>query len=60
MGEIDRKKLAMLDSLCVFGGICFAHPLPELPTKYNIKKIDSKGNIWGPLYTFKDEDLDGG
>ena len=60
MGKISKKKLAMTDSFRIFGVICFPHPLPEKPTKQNIKETDSKGNILGPIYTPKDEGLDGG
>ena len=60
MGVIVEKKLAMMESFRIFGGVFFAHPLPELPTKHNIKETASKGNIWGPFYTPKGEVSGGG
>ena len=33
----------------------FAHPLPEILTKNNIKETFSKGNIWGQFYTTRGE-----
>ena len=59
MGEIHYQKMATAESFCVFGGI-FAHPLPEILTKQNIKEIASKGNIWGTFYITKCEGSDGG
>ena len=60
MGKISKKKILMTDSFRIFGVICFPHPLPEKPTKQNIKETYSRGNIWGPFYTPKGEGLDGG
>ena len=59
MGDIYKQKLATADSFHVFGGSCFAHTLPEIPTKRNIKETSSKGNIWGPFYIPKCEVLGG-
>ena len=60
MGNISEKKLAIMDSLLIFGGSFFAHPSPEIMTKYNIKETSSKGNIWGPFYIPRGEGLGGG
>ena len=60
MGEFAEKKLAKTDSFHILGCSFFAHPLPELLTKQNIKKTYSRGNIWGPFYTPKDEASGGG
>ena len=57
MGEIAEQKMAMTDSFHIFGGICFAHPLPEILTKHNIKETANKCNIWGQFYTPKGEGL---
>ena len=35
----------------------FFPPLIEIFTKHNIKKTESTGNIWGPFYMSKCEDL---
>ena len=60
MGEIDKWKLATMNSFRFFGGSFFAHPTPDIPTKRNIKETASKGNIWGPFYTPKGEGSVGG
>ena len=60
MGEIAERKLATTESFQISGGSLFAHPLPEITTKHNIKEITSKGNIWGPFYTPKVEGSGGG
>ena len=38
----------------------FAHLLPEIPNRHNIKETASKGNIRGPFITPKDEGSGGG
>ena len=38
----------------------FAHFLPEILTKHNIKETSSKGNIWGPFHLPKGEGPGGG
>ena len=45
MGDIAKRKLVITDSLHIFGSSFFAHPLPEILTKHNIKETVSKGNI---------------
>ena len=50
MGKIAKKKLAMTDSLRIYGGSFFAHLLSEILTKHNIKETASKGNIRGTIY----------
>ena len=60
MGDISKQKLAATDSFHIFGGSVFAHSLPKILTKHNIKETSSKGNIWGPFNIPKGESLDGG
>ena len=60
MGKFAEQTLAMTDSLRVFGGSFFAHPLPDILTKHNIKETASKGNILGPFYILKGEGSGGG
>ena len=50
MGNIAEEKLVMMDSFRIFGGSVFAHHLPEILTKHNIRETASKGNIWDPFY----------
>ena len=60
MGDIAKQKLATAEWFCIFGGSFFAHPLPEIPTKHNIKETASMGNIWGPFYMYKGDGSGGG
>ena len=60
MGKIDEKNPVMTESFRIFGGSFFAHPLPEVLSKHNIKETASKGKIWGPIYTPKGECSGGG
>ena len=60
MSDISKQKLAATDSFRILGGSVFAHSLPEILTKHNIKETSSKGNIWGPFNIPKGEGLDGG
>ena len=55
-----QEKLVTMDSFRIFGGIFFAHPLPEVLTKHNIKENDSQGNTWIPFYMSKGEGLGDG
>ena len=60
MGNIDGQKLAIMDSLRIFGGSFFAHTSPEIMTKHNIKETAIKVNIRGPFYITNGEGLGGG
>ena len=55
MVDTAKQKVVTTDSFRVFGGSFSAHPLPRIPTKYNIKEAASKGNIRGPFYIPKGE-----
>ena len=59
MGNISEPELAMTDSFRIFCGSFFAHPLPEILTKNNIKETASKVNIWGPFDMSKGEGFGG-
>ena len=59
MGDISEWKLAMRNLFRIFGGSFFAHTLPGIQTKHNIKEAVSKGNIWGPFYIPKGKGLGG-
>ena len=45
MGDIAKRKLAMTESFRIFGGIFFAHALPEILNKHYIKETSSRVNI---------------
>ena len=59
MGEIAEWKLETTELFRVLGVSFFAHPLPDIPTKHNMKETASKGKIWGPFYIPKGKGLDG-
>ena len=60
MSDISKQKLAATDSFHIFGGSVFAHSLPKILTKHNIKETVSKRNIWGPFNIPKGQGLGGG
>ena len=57
IGDIAKKNIMTAGSLRIFGCSFSAHPLFDILTKYDIKKTDSKGNIWDSYYIPKDEGL---
>ena len=60
MGDIDEQKIAMKDSLCIYGGSFLPISLSEILIKHTVKENSSKGNIWGPFYIPKVEASGGG
>ena len=59
MVDIANQKKTMIDSVRIFGGSVFAHTLPEILIKHNIKVTDSKRSIWDTFYITKGEGLGG-
>ena len=59
MVDIANHKKTMIDSVRIFGGSVFAHTLPEILIKHNIKENDSKRNIWSKFFIPKGEVLGG-
>ena len=59
MDYIAQWTIETTNLLRIFDGSFFAHPLPDILIKHNIKETASKGNIYGPFYTPKGKSLCG-